>query len=130
MKKFYFFIVTILFTGQIFAQSFTKNFYRPAGCAGSGAIVNNETDEVLLRVDEPEYIYTQRVKMEVTFQKDSTGIHFVAKDGKMYPIKKLSIRWQKVANVDNRYLAGEDFNWNHYGHLLTRRPLKYLVAKL
>ncbi len=128
MKKIYFFIIVILLiTGQVFAQNFTKVFYRPAGCYGSGAVVNNESGEVLLRVDEPQHIFIHRLKMELTFQKKGKKIYFMASNGRLYLVKNLSIRWQKVANVDNRYLAGEDFNWVHYGHWIIKRPLKSLL---
>jgi len=129
MKKFFILVIfSIVGLGQIFAQNYTKPIPRPVGCHGSGAIINEETGEVLLRVDEPPYIFTQRVKMEVTFHKNAAGeTFFVAPNGRLYPVKGLSLYWQKVANVDNRYLAGEEFNWVHYGHWLYRRPLKLFI---
>ena len=127
MKKIFF--ITVLLIGQLFAQNYTKIIPRPFGCYGSGAIVNDK-GEVLFRVDEPPYIFTQRVTMEINLYKNpNTGkIYFVAQNGKMYSISELHVRWQRLANVDNRYLAGEEFSRMHYGPgWLTDRPLKYLI---
>ncbi len=116
----------MVFAGQVFAQQeFTKVFLRPAWCQGSGAIVVDETDEVLVRVDEPLTIMTQPLTLTAHFRQLNGKIYLVTDDGTLYAVDNLSIRWQKVANVDNRFLQGEDFSWTHYGHWLYKRPLKY-----
>ncbi len=125
MKKL-FLLVLLVFAGQVFAQQeFVKVFQRPAWCQGSGAIVIDETDEVLVRVDEPMAVMTQPLMLRARFRQVNGKIYLVTNTGKFYSIDRLSVRWQKVANVDNRFLAGEDFDWTHYGHWLYKRPLKY-----
>ena len=127
MKKLFFVLVVfVVGLGQVFAQQdFTKPFTRPSCCYGSGAIVNDITDEVLVRVGEPLSIITQPLTFTARFRQVDGKFYLLADNGKLYSVDDLSVRWQKIANVDNRFLQGEDFSWTHYGHWLYKRPLKF-----
>ncbi len=125
MKKLFFVLLVFVVAGQAFAQDFTKPFKRPVWCRGSGAIVVDETDEVLLQVDQPIIIMTQPLTLTARFRQLDGKFYLVFGNGKLYAVEDLSLRWQKVANIDNRFLKGEDFSWTHYGHWLYKRPLKY-----
>jgi hypothetical protein len=125
MKKLFVLVVFVVGLGQVFAQQeFTKVFPRPAWCQGSGAIVNDITDEVLVRVDEPMTVMVKPLTLMAQFRQINGKIYLVTDDATLYAVDNLSVRWQKVANVDNRFLRGEDFSWTHYGHWLYKRPLK------